>query len=325
MHDVLVIGGGLAGLTLAAAASRAGLHCGIVEKGCLVNNVCRYPVRLLFNSACPDFEIEGLPFIARGLRPQRDEVISYYQRLARRLDKVDFFLRHQALEVIGSDNAFLLKCHNGQTQKEAQLRSRKVVVASGCFDQPRLLQIAGESLPHVSHYYGEPWTFEGQRLVIVGGGDSAVEAAVELALAGARVTLVHRGADLERARPWTVTAFRELVRRQEAALHLSALLLEIREDRVTVRLKERGEQQFPCDAVLVLTGYRPSDELLQKIGITVDLGDMRPMFFEETCETNIAGVHVAGSILGGTLSGLIAVEKFREHAQVIVRDIQSNI
>lgn len=325
MHDVLVIGGGLAGLAVAAAAVNSGLKCGVVEKGCLVNNVCRYPSRLLFNSAAADFELDGLPFIAQSLRPGRDEIISYYQRMARRLDKADFFLRHQVLEVIGADNAFLLKCQNTQTQKEVQLRSRKVVVASGCFDQPRLLQIGGEDLPHVSHYYREPWTLEGQRVIIVGGGDSAVEAAIELAGAGARVTLVHRGPDLARARAWTVEIFRDLVARQRATLHLNALLLEIREERVVVRMKERGEQQVPCDAVLLLTGYRPSDELLQKIGITVDLGDMRPMFFAETCETNIAGVHVAGSLLGGTASGSIPVEKFREHAQVIVRDIQSRI
>lgn len=325
MHDVVVIGSGPAGLAVLAEASRSGLRCGLVEKHCLAGNLCRYPHGLQFRSLSADFELEGMPLVTATAWPLRNEVIRYYQKAARRLENIQMYLRHRASEVIGSDNAFLVKCTNLQLGKEVQIRCRKVVIASGCYDQPRLLQIAGETLPHVSHYYSEPWACEGANVVIVGGGDSAAEAALETATVARSLVLVYRGADLSRVRPWVRGSLERLIAAGKLVVHTEARLNEIREDRVIVQLKTRGEQSLPADAVFLLTGYRPDDVLLQKSGITIDLDGMVPVYFEETCETNIAGMYVAGAILGGTLADSMGIEKFRSHAQVIVRDIQSKI
>ncbi len=325
MHDVVVIGSGPAGLNVAAVASRSGLRCGLVEKHCLAGNITRYPLALQFRLLATDFELEGMPFVTATAWPQRNEVIRYYQKAARRIENVQFYLRHQATEVIGSDNAFLVKCTNLQVGKEAQIRCRKVVIASGCYDQPRLLQVAGEDLHHVSHYYAEPWACEGANVVIVGGGDSAAEAAIEVAPLARSLVLVYRGVDLHGVRPWVRGSLERLVSAGKLVVHTEARLNEIRDDRVLVQLKTKGEQSIPAEKVYLLTGYRPDDVLLQKAGITIDLDGMVPVYFEETCETNISGMYVAGAILGGTRAGSVGIEKFRSHAQVIVRDIQSKI
>lgn len=325
MHDVVVIGGGPAGLAVLAEATGAGLRCGLIEKSCLAGNICRYPQGLQFRSLAADFELEGLPLVTATAWPLRNEVIRYYQKAARRFENVQLYLRHRASEVIGADNAFLVKCTNLQLGKEAQIRCRKVVIASGCYDQPRLLQITGETLPHVSHYYSEPWACEGANVVIVGGGDSAADAALEIASLARSLVLVYRGTDLSRIRPWVRESLERLIATGKLILHTGSKLNEIRDTQVVVQLKARGEQPLPADVVFLLTGYRPDDVLLQKSGITIDLDGMVPVYFEETCETNIAGLYVAGAILGGAESGKVGIEKFHSHAQVIVRDIQSKI
>jgi len=325
VQDVLIIGSGPAGLAVAAEASRNGLRCGVIEKGALVNSVTHYPSSMQFFSPTQDFELPGFPFTTQTGFPLRDEVIRYYQRSARRLENTAFYLKYKATEVIGADKAFLVKCDNLLLRKEAQLRSRKVIVASGCYDQPRTLQIRGEELPHVSHYYREPWDYEGLRVLVVGGGDSALEASTELAVTGANVTHIYRGKALTRPQPWIKERFERLVSSGKITFHPEAELLEIREDRVHLQLKIRGEQSLPCEAVLVLTGYRPNDELLQKAGITLDFANLTPVYFQDTCETNIDGIYVAGALLQGTDFGTMSIEKYKEHAQVIVRDIQSKI
>jgi thioredoxin reductase (NADPH) len=325
VQDILIIGSGPAGLAVAAEASRNGLRCGVIEKGSLVNSITHYPSSMQFFSPTQDFELAGFPFITQTGFPLRDEVIRYYQRSARRLENTTYYLKYKATEVVGADKAFLVKCINLLLQKEAQLRSRKVVVASGCFDQPRDLQIRGEDLPHVRHYYHEPWDYEGLRVVVVGGGDSALEASIELAISGARVSHIYRGKDLVRPQPWLKERFERLVSSRKIEFHPEAHLLEIREDRVLLQFKIRGEQNIPCEAVLILTGYRPNDELLQKVGLTLDFANLTPVFFPETCETNINGIYVAGSLLAGTDFGTIGIDNYKEHAQVIVKDIQSKL
>jgi len=325
VQEILIIGSGPAGLAVAAEASSAGLHSGIIEKGALVNSITNYPTSMQFSSPTNHFEIASLPFITQTGYPLRNEVIRYYQRSARRLGNTGFFLKHRATEVLGSDKAFIVKCDNLLLHKEAQLRSRKVVIASGCFDQPRTLQIRGEDMPHVSHYYREPWDYEGLRVIVVGGGDSALEASIELATSGALVTHIYRGSQLTRPLPWLKERFERLVSSRVITYHPEANLMEIREDRVMLQLKIRGEQSIPCEAVLLLTGYRPSDELLQKAGVTLDWARLEPVYFQESCETNVGGIYVAGALLGGTDFGTISIEKYKEQAQIIVRDIQSKL
>lgn len=323
MHDILIIGAGPAGLAVASEAASKGFKVGVLEKGCVANSFCRYPANTRFVSTSAEMSIGDVFFVSSGLTPNRHETIRYYQQVARRLN-VELRLRHEALEIMGMDRAFITKCTD-PLGKQLQLRSKKIVVATGVYEQPRLLHIAGEELPKVSHYYFEPFPYEGSKVMIVGGGDSAAETALELVAHNVEVTLVHRKMEFERVRPWTRAHLLKAIEDRKIAFFGGSLLKEIQEQQVLVWVKERGDQVFDNDFVLLMTGYSSNVEFLRNAGVTINDSDGRPAFFQESMETNLEGLYLAGAVQAGSELGEISISDYHRHAALIVKDILSKM
>ena len=319
MHDLIIIGAGPAGLAVAAAADGKGFKTMILEKGCIANSLVYYPARMRFFSRAEQMSLAGIPFICQGGYPTRNEAVSYFQTVARRFS-ADIRLRHRALEILGAENAFLVKAE-GPDGRQLQLRGKKIIIASGAFDSPRRLYIPGEDLAKVSHYYREPYQYEGARVVIAGGGDSAAEAALELIESNVQVTLVYRKQVFTRLRSWTQASLEAAIDNKRLTFYSGSLIKEIRDDSVLVWVKERGDQLIENDFVLLLTGYSPDVELLKQAGITMDDGASLPAYFEESLETNVSGIYLAGAVRTGTELGKAGFETFSGQAERIIHDI----
>jgi thioredoxin reductase (NADPH) len=323
MTDILVIGGGPAGLAVAREAGVKGFNTQIVEQDSIAGSLCRYPVSMQFVSPAEDLMVGGIPFISAGLHPVRNEAIRYYQKVARSIG-AELRLGLRVFEIHGADNAFLVKCQDREGD-EVQLRCKKVVVATGSFAAPRLLHIPGEDGRKVSHHYSEPFSCEGLDVLVVGGGDSAAEAALELAANNAAVTLSYRRREFTRLRPWTHAALEQAIREKRLKFHGGSLVREIRSRDVLLWIKEQGEQSLPNDFVYLLTGYLPDYELLGRTGVTLGDGEGAPAYFNESFESNIAGLYLAGALLGSQDPENVVIASFRRHAAAIVRDILSKM
>jgi thioredoxin reductase (NADPH) len=306
--DLVVVGAGPCGLSTAVAAAQAGMDCLVFDRGSLCHSIARFPTHLTFFSTPELLEIGGLPF-ALDHKPMRHEVLTYYRRVAQRYE---LRLRlYEAVTEIRRDGAgFTLITPRGA------YRARAVTVATGFFDNPRRLGIPGEDLPHVSHYYTEAHPFFARRVVVVGGGNSAVEAALDLYRAGARVTLVHRGAQLPRnVKYWLLPDIENRIREGSVAALFRARPVRIDGEAVEVEVEgEASPRRVPADAVFLLTGYAPDYGLLRSLGVTV--GE-RPQFDPATHETDVPGVYVAGV---QTDPGSI-IEEGRLHGPRIVRHL----
>jgi len=323
MHDLIVIGAGPAGLAVAAVADKKGFKTVLLEKGCIANSLVYYPSRMRFYSRADQMALAGIPFICRGGYPTRDEAVTYFQTVARCFS-VDIALRHRVTEVLGSVNAFLVKAE-GPNGRQLEFRGKRVIITTGAFDTPRQLYIPGEELPKVSHYYNQPYQYEGSDVVVVGGGDSAAEATLELIESNAQVTLVYRKQNFTRLRPWTQAALENAIDNERLTFFGGSLLKEIREDTVLIWIKERGVQAIHNDFALLLTGYSPDIALLKRAGITIDDGASLPAYFEESLETNVAGMYLAGAVCTGTELGKQGFHSFPGQGERIVHDILSKM
>jgi putative YpdA family bacillithiol system oxidoreductase len=319
MYDLIIVGAGPAGLAVAAAAHSKGFKAVLLEKGCIANSIFHYPLQMRFFSRASRMSLAGIPFITSGGYPDRREALKYYQAIARQLS-ADILLRHRVTEVMGAENAFLVKA-DIQDQGQVQIRGKKIIFATGAFDTPRKLFIPGEELPKVSHYFSESFSYEGARVVVVGGGDSAAEAVLELIENNAMVTLVHRKKEFTRLRPWTQAALLHAIEQKRLVWHGGSLLREIRQDQVVIWVKEKGDQTVSNDRVLLLTGYMPDLDLLKRSGITVDDGEMVPAFFSENLESNVSGMYLVGTVRTGTELARAGIETFGEQADLVIRDI----
>lgn len=323
MYDVLIIGAGPAGLSVAGEAAEKGFKTVLVEKGCIANSIFHYPIHMRFFSTAAQLSLPNYPLISAELHPTRLEALRYYQQIARRLD-AEYMLRHRAVEILGGDNAFLTKCVTGN-REEVQLRSKKIVVATGAFDQPRSLHIHGEDLPKVSHYYREPFVYEGSKVLVVGGGDSAAEAALELAANNVDVTLSYRKQEFTRLKPWTASSLELAIREKSVTFYGGSLIKEIHEDSVLLWIKERGDQLLENDFVLLMTGYIPDLEFLKKAGIYINDSDGLPAYFQENHESNISGIYLAGSVQCGVNIDSVPIHRFNEQGKTIIKNILSTM
>ena len=319
IHDLIIVGGGPAGLAAAIAAKRAGLDFRTFEKGVLVNSLFHFPGQMVFFTTPDLLEIGGLPFVTPHGKPTRDETLRYYRRVVDTYDlAIDFGHAVTAVRR-GDDDVFTVRTahdsHGMQTW-----RARTVVIASGCYDHPNQLRVPGEDLPHVSHYYTEPHEFYRKPVVVVGGKNSAAEAALDLYRSGAHVTLVHRGAELGASiKYWVKPDIENRIKEGSIAARFETLVVEIRPREVVVE-RDGARETLPAEGVFLLTGYLADLDFLRGAGIQVASNNV-PRHDPDTFETNVPGLYLAGAVVAGANRGEVFIENGRFHGRVVVEHI----
>ncbi|MCA5005291.1 YpdA family putative bacillithiol disulfide reductase [Sphingobacterium bovistauri] len=315
VYDVLIIGAGPIGIACAIAAKNNHLSHLIVDKGCLVNSLYNYPTNMTFFSSSERLEIEEIPFVTTNPKPKRAEALEYYRRVHDKFN-LNTKLFEEVLSYQKQGEIFHI-----QTSKN-QYKARNIIVATGFYDIPIYLNIPGEDLPKVSHYYNDPHYYAGQNVVIVGASNSSIDAALETYRKGAKVTLVIRGTDIShRVKYWVRPDIMNRIAEGSITVYFESQLKEILSDKVVISTKNT-EITIANDFVLTLTGYRPNFELLKKFQINIpDDDDMIPEHDLNTMETNIKGLYLAGVVCGGLNTHLWFIENSRVHAKMIMESI----
>jgi thioredoxin reductase (NADPH) len=316
--SIAVVGAGPCGLAAGIAARRAAVTCALFEKGCVVSSIAGYPTWMTFFSTAERLEIGGIPFIVAGDKPTRREALRYYQRLAREF-QLDVRQYEQVLSVERAAEGFLLhsRTMNGHTRTHA---AGNVVIATGYFDSPNMLGIPGEQLAKVLHRYSEGHAFYDQDVVVVGGGNSAADAALELHRWGARVTIVHFADELDpNVKPWVRPDIDARIREGAIAVRFGARLAEVKAESVVVRFdRDDSTEELRNDWVLAMTGYMPDRTLLESLGVEFDMETGIPVHNSGTMETNVPGVFIAGVLSAGYNANKVFIENGRGHGELIV-------
>lgn len=304
--DVIIIGGGPCGMSAAIECENKGLSTLIIEKGNVVNSIYNYPTHQTFFSSSLKLSIGDVPFITAKERPKRLDALVYYRTVAQ-LKNLNMKTFEEVLDVQKEEQGFRVFTTKGE------YTSKYVVVATGYYDNPNELNVPGADLPHVHHYFKEAHPYYGLDVVIIGGKNSAIDAGIELAHAGANVTAVYRGSDYSPSvKPWVLPSFESLVRHEVAQMHFDSEVVEITESEVII--DKKGERlTVKADAVFAMIGYHPDFEFMRKLGIEIDDATGCPVFDEETMETNVPGLFIAGVIAAGNDANSIFIENGKFH------------
>jgi thioredoxin reductase (NADPH) len=321
-RDVVIVGAGPAGLATAIAAVKAGLSYQVIEKGALVNSLLHYPTEMVFFTTPELMEIGDMPFVSPYDKPTRLEALRYYRRVTDAFG-LDVVFDERVVAVTRENGvpdergSFSVDTHSARGVRRT-LRGRSVVITTGAYDITNLLHVPGEDLPHVSHYYTQPHPFFRKNVVIVGGKNSAAEAALDLFRAGARVTLVHRRAALgESIKYWVKPDIENRIKEGSIAARFNTRVIEIRPTSVLVET-DGVQSELDADAVFLLTGYSSDNQLLKTAGVGINPETCGPVFHPETFETNIRDLYVAGAVVAGLQSGRIFIENGRFHGQQVI-------
>jgi bacillithiol disulfide reductase len=326
LRDVLIIGAGPAGLATAIAAARHGLDYQIIEKGALVNSLLHYPTEMVFFTTPELMEIGGMPFVSPYDKPTRLEALRYYRRVSDAFkldivfDETVTAISHEPLpdERAGS---FVVDMQSARGVRRSG-HARTIVMATGAYDFANMIGVPGEDLPHVSHYFTQPHPYFRKQVVIVGGKNSAAEAALDIYRAGGHVTLVHRRAALgESIKYWVKPDIENRIKEGTIAARFNTHVVEIRPTSVLVEDKAGEREELPADAVFLLTGYGSDTALLASAGVAIDPATCGPTFDDRTFETNVPGLYVAGAVVAGQQSGRIFIENGRFHGEQVVNAI----
>lgn len=312
--EAIIVGGGPCGLSAAIELQNIGLKPIVIEKGNVVNAIYNYPTHQTFFSTSEKLAIGDVPFIIEGRKPKRNQALVYYREVVKAKNiQVNRFEMVKSVEKV--DGHFIV-----QTDKE-MYETPYVVVATGYYDHPNYLQIAGEQLPKVHHYFKEGHEFFDLNVLVIGGKNSAIDAALELNKAGAHVTVVYRGSDYSPSiKPWVLPEFLGLVRDGEITMHFNTNVKEIREQDVV--LDSNGEEQILAnDIVFAMTGYHPDHSFIRAMGVEMDDETGRPTYNEETMETNVENLFIAGVIAAGNNANEIFIENGRFHGGQIAEKI----
>ena len=313
--DILIIGGGPIGLACALEAKKAALKYVVLEKGVLVNSLYHYPSNMTFFSTSERIEIGGVPFVSNNVKPTRPEALEYYRRIAVS-QNLNIHLQEPVLNV--QENGEVYKV----TSSRSVYQSKNLIVATGFYDIPNLLNIPGEDLPKVRHYYKEPHFYAMQKLLIVGANNSAVDAALESFRKGAQVTMVIKGNEIgKRVKYWVRPDIINRIEEGSIKAYYNSKLLEIRADEVDI-LTPQGKLTLPNDYVLLMTGYQPNFAFLEELGVELSKDEKRyPSYNKETMESNRKNIYLAGVVCGGMDTHIWFIENSREHARQIVQSI----
>ena len=320
VQDVVVIGAGPTGLACAIAAQGLGLSVVLVDKGCLTNSLFHYPAHMTFFTTPELLEIGNVPFSSPNQKPTRSEALEYYRKVAEHY-QLDIRQYENVDRVTGTDGDFTVHTTD-KFGRKLMHRARKLIVSTGYYDLPNYLEIPGEDLPKVKHYYHEPHPYYGQDVVVIGGKNSAAIAALDLWRHGAKVTLVHRGAELHRhIKYWIKPDIENRIKNGEVVAHFRTEVSEITEDAVTL-LTPGGPKVIPNQFVFALTGYHPDFEFIQSMGVRLDEDNARcPVCDPGTLESNVAGIYLAGVVVAGERTNEIFIENGRFHGDLIAKDL----
>ncbi|MDH3796436.1 MAG: YpdA family putative bacillithiol disulfide reductase, partial [Flavobacteriaceae bacterium] len=310
--DILIIGGGPIGIACGLEAKKKGLTYVIIEKGPIVNSLFNYPVNMQFFSSSERLEIDDIPFISKEAKPKRNEALEYYRRIVTS-NQLNIHLFERVLDVKKESEAFQI------TSDKTKYTASNVVVATGFYDLPNLLNVPGEDLPKVSHYYKDPHFYASQKLAVIGASNSAVDAALECWRKGAEVSMIIRGPEVgRRVKYWARPDILNRIKEGSIAVYYNAEVKEITENEIIFDTPD-GEQRIDNDFVLALTGYMPNFSFLERLGITLsDDANRFPEYNEDTMETNVPGLYLAGVICGGMETHKWFIENSRIHAKIIM-------
>jgi bacillithiol disulfide reductase len=313
--DIAIVGAGPTGLATAIEAHRLGLQYRVFDKGCITNSILGFPTHMVFFTTPELLEIGGMPLTSDREKPTRNEALKYYRKVVQSLG-----LRVNQFE--GVDQIARAGTHEFRVRTSLrEYTARNIVLATGYYDNPNILGIPGEDLPHVSHYYTEPYSFFDRDVVIVGGKNSAAEAALDLFRGGARVTLVHRGSEMgSTLKYWVRPDIENRFKNGEVKALFNTLVKRITPTEVEVVQSDRT-LTLPAQQVFLLTGYHSSTRFFEQLGVKWDSDTLRPQFNPETFETNIPGVFLAGSIVGGRFNAEVFIENGRFHGETVVKTI----
>lgn len=319
MKEVIIIGGGPCGLSVGLSLQEQGIDYLILEKGAITNAIQSFPVNMRFYSTSDRLEIGNIPFLSDEVRPTRQEALKYYRSVVLR-QQMNIQTFCQVTEITRTSQGYTVHAHN-HLGKTMQFEARRIVVATGIYDQPQRLGVPGEDLPQVSHYYTEGHSYAGRNVVVIGGKNSAIEAVIDLYRHGAEVSLVHRGATAYQGiKPTLILDIKNLIEKQRIAFYPESLVTRIDEDSITV---QRGPEErcIQSEFVFSLIGYQPDYRFLRNIELQIDEITQVPLFDPDTYETNIPDLFVAGVVTGGR-TNKVFIDDGRLHGPIIAKVIR---
>ncbi|MBO0958131.1 YpdA family putative bacillithiol disulfide reductase [Neobacillus sp. MM2021_6] len=313
-EDIIIIGGGPCGLAAAISLQEIGKKPLIIEKGNVVNSIYHYPTHQTFFSTSEKLEIGAMPFVTDSYKPKRNQALVYYREVAKRKQlRINTF--ETVTKVYKQDQQIYV------TSDKKTYSADYVIIATGYYDHPNFMNVPGEDLPKVFHYFKEAHPYFNQDVCVIGGKNSSVDAALELVKAGARVTVLYRGTEYSPSiKPWILPEFEALVKNGTITLEFGATIQEITENQV-VYSKDDEQKTITNDFVFAMTGYHPDHQFLKTMGVNIDEETGRPLFDPETMETNIEGIYIAGVIAAGNNANEIFIENGRFHGGQIARNI----
>lgn len=313
--DAIIVGGGPCGLAAAIALQNIGLQPIVIEKGNIVNAIYHYPTHQTFFSTSERLAIGDVPFIIEGRKPKRNQALVYYREVVR-LKNIQVNRFEKVQSVVKNNDLFTV------TSEKETYETPYVVIATGYYDNPNYLNIHGEQLPKVFHYFKEGHEFFDTDVLVIGGKNSAIDAALELNKAGARVTVAYRGSEYSSSiKPWVLPEFEGVVKTGEVDMLFNTNVLEIREHEVVLEV-EGQEKVVKNDFVFAMTGYHPDHSFIKAMGVEIEEETGRPYVTPETMETNVEGLFIAGVIAAGNNANEIFIENGRFHGECIARIIE---
>lgn len=319
IEDCIIIGAGPCGISAAIYLQNKGIKPLVIEKGNIVQALYRYPTHQQFFSSSEKLEIGGVAFVTENPKPKRNQALAYYREVVKR-KKVRIHAFEEVTEVEKQDDG-LFAVHTTKEGNKKIYQAKNVVIATGYYDHPNYMGIPGEDLPKVHHYFKEAHPYFDCDVVVIGGKNSAVDAAMELHRAGSRVTVLYRGSDYSPSvKPWILPEFQSLVKNGYVQMVFEAQMLEIKQNSVIYQ-KDGNSVEIKNDVVFAMTGYHPDHEFIKKLGVGVEEDTGRPIFKPETMETNIPGVFIAGVIAAGNNANEIFIENGRFHGEAIAETI----